>query len=190
MNIVEREIGSLKPYEGNPRHNDQAVEAVAESIRQFGFKVPIVIDSSGIIIAGHTRLKAAERLGLRTVPCVIADDLTEEQVRAFRLADNKTGELADWDFGALSKELDALKDFDMERFGFDFEELEAELGTVESDEVEEDGFDPEAALDDVPIVKRGEIWRLGDHYLMCGDSTDPKDMEALLSAAEENVRRG
>lgn len=184
MEIIERETETLIPYENNPRHNDQAVDAVAESIRSFGFKVPIVIDRDGVVVAGHTRLKAAKRLGLRKVPCVVADDLTDEQVKAFRLADNKTAELADWDFSALEKELDGISSYDMEDFGFDFEEIESELGREpgNGEEVEEDGFDPEEALDDVPIVKRGEIWKLGDHYLMCGDSTDPKDVEALLAA--------
>ena len=93
MQIVEKKITELKEYENNPRNNDEAVEAVAESIRQFGFKVPIVIDSNGVIIAGHTRRKAAVKLGLDTVPCIIADDLTPEQIQVFRLADNKTAEL-------------------------------------------------------------------------------------------------
>lgn len=121
MQIVEKKITELKEYENNPRNNDDAVEAVAESIQQFGFKVPIVIDSNGVIIAGHTRRKAAVKLGLDTVPCIIADDLTPEQIQAFRLADNKTAELAEWDFEALEKELAELTafDVDMSLFGFD-----------------------------------------------------------------------
>ena len=121
MQIVEKKITELKEYENNPRNNDDAVEAVAESIQQFGFKVPLVIDSNGVIIAGHTRRKAAARLGLDTVPCIIADDLTPEQIQAFRLADNKTAELAEWDFEALEKELAELTafDVDMSLFGFD-----------------------------------------------------------------------
>ena len=101
MEIIEKKVTELKEYENNPRNNDEAVEAVAESISQFGFKVPIIIDREGVIIAGHTRRKAAEFLGLQSVPCIIADDLTPEQIKAFRLADNKTAELADWDFEAL-----------------------------------------------------------------------------------------
>lgn len=121
MQIVEKKITELKEYENNPRHNEEAVEAVAESIEQFGFKVPIIIDREGIIVAGHTRRKAAVKLGLDTVPCIIADDLTPEQIQAFRLADNKTAELADWDFEALEKELAELTafDVDMSLFGFD-----------------------------------------------------------------------
>lgn len=118
MNIVEKRIEELKEYENNPRHNDGAVDAVAESIKQFGFKVPIVIDKDGVIIAGHTRRKAAEKLGLETVPCIVADDLTPEQIKAFRLADNKTGELASWDFEKLEEELAALSEVDMSAFGF------------------------------------------------------------------------
>ena len=121
MQIIERKLNELKAYENNPRNNDEAVGAVSESIKQFGFKVPIIIDRDNVIICGHTRKKAAERLGLDTVPCVVADDLTPEQIKAFRLADNKTGELAEWDFETLEKELAELTafDVDMSQFGFD-----------------------------------------------------------------------
>ena len=118
MQIIEKRIEELIDYENNPRNNDAAVEKVAASISSFGFKVPIVIDKDNVIIAGHTRRKAAERLGLQTVPCIIADDLTEEQVRAFRLADNKTSEFAEWDFEKLNEELAELHDIDMSMFGF------------------------------------------------------------------------
>ena len=129
MQIVEKKITELKEYENNPRNNDEAVEAVAESIRQFGFKVPIVIDSNGVIIAGHTRRKAAVKLGLDTVPCIIADDLTPEQIQVFRLADNKTAELAEWDFEALEKELAELTafDVDMSLFGFDIDNVDINI---------------------------------------------------------------
>ena len=122
MNIVERKLGEVRPYEKNPRRNDDAVQYVAESIRQFGFKVPLVIDNDGVIVAGHTRWKAAKKLGLKTVPCIVADDLTDEQVKAFRLADNKVAEKAEWDFDLLSSEFDDLFDFDMGAFGFGDEE--------------------------------------------------------------------
>lgn len=120
MDIVQKQVAELREYENNPRINDGAVAAVAESIERFGFKVPIVIDGGGVIIAGHTRKKAAERLGLASVPCVVADDLSPEQIKAFRLADNKTGDLADWDFSALEKELADLAavDISMKEFGF------------------------------------------------------------------------
>ena len=119
MKVFNVDPQRLRPYENNPRINDGAVEAVAKSIDEFGFKVPIVVDSDYVIIAGHTRLKAAERLGLKSVPVVIADDLTEEQARAFRLADNKTAELAEWDFEKLNEELGDITDLDMQDFGFE-----------------------------------------------------------------------
>lgn len=119
MNIVELKLGEVRPYEKNPRKNDEAVKYVAESIRQFGFKVPIVIDHNGVIVAGHTRYKAAKKLKMETVPCIVADDLTEEQIKAFRLADNKVAEKAEWDFDLLADEMDDLFDFDMTLFGFE-----------------------------------------------------------------------
>lgn len=126
MKVIDMEIGRIRPYENNPRHNDDAVDAVAESIRQFGWKQPIVIDKNGVIVAGHTRYKAAQRLRCEIVPCVMADDLTEEQVRAYRLADNKTAELAEWDFVGLDHELESIASIDMSMLGFDdlSEELE------------------------------------------------------------------
>lgn len=122
MQIVEKGIKDIKPYEKNPRKNDSAVDAVANSISQFGFKVPVVIDKDNIIVCGHTRYKAAKKLGLKAVPCVVADDLTEEQIKAYRLADNKVGELAEWDIDLLGEELDGIFDIDMSDFGFDFED--------------------------------------------------------------------
>ena len=120
MKIIEKKLTELIEYENNPRHNEAAIEKVAASIREFGFKVPIVIDKQNVIIAGHTRKRASELLGLEKVPCIIADDLTEEQVKAFRLADNKTSEFAEWDFEKLNEELASLQDidFDMSVFGF------------------------------------------------------------------------
>lgn len=119
MNVIERDLTSIRPYENNPRDNEAAVAFVANSIREFGWKQPIVIDKDGVIIAGHTRYKAAQTLGLKSAPCVIADDLTEEQVKAYRLADNKVGEIATWDFDALEEELDAIEDIDMSDFVLD-----------------------------------------------------------------------
>lgn len=118
MEIIMRRVAELTPYEKNPRKNDNAVKYVAESIEQFGFKVPLVITSNGVIVAGHTRLKAAKKLGLETVPCIVADDLNEEQIKAFRLADNKVSEKAEWDFELLDEELRDLFDFDMASLGF------------------------------------------------------------------------
>lgn len=126
MDIVQKGLGEISPYENNPRVNDEAVDAVAASIKEFGFKVPIVIDGSGVIVAGHTRYRAAKKLGMEDVPCIVADDLSEEQIRAFRLADNKTAELASWDEERLAQELAEIADIDMTLFGFD--EDDADLG--------------------------------------------------------------
>lgn len=130
MQIHDISISLLREYDNNPRNNDGAVNAVAESIKEFGFKVPVIVDSNNVIVAGHTRVKAARKLGMSAVPCIIADDLTPEQIRAFRLADNKTAELAGWDFAKLEEELSGIsKQFDMTSFGFD-----------ETDDIDIDGF--------------------------------------------------
>lgn len=121
MNIVMMGIDQISPYEKNPRKNDKAVKYVAESIKKFGFKVPIVVDANGVIVAGHTRYKAAQKLKFNEVPCIVADDLTEEQVKAFRLADNKVSEKAEWDFDLLNSEIGELPDWDFEAFGFEFD---------------------------------------------------------------------
>lgn len=119
MNVIEVPIDQIKPYENNPRINDDAVQETANSIKEFGWQQPIVVDKDNVIIVGHTRLKAAKKLKLKKVPVVIADRLSEQQVKAYRLADNKTGELADWDMELLDIELDDIVDFDMSDFGFD-----------------------------------------------------------------------
>lgn len=118
MEITYKKIDDLKPYENNPRFNDDAVEYVAKSIKEFGFKVPIVIDKNGVIVAGHTRYKASIELGLKEVPCIVADDLNEEQIKAFRLADNKVGENSAWNFELLTDELNDILDINMKDFGF------------------------------------------------------------------------
>lgn len=120
LKIEYLKTDELIPYTNNPRNNDDAVDYVANSIREFGFKVPVVIDKDRNIVAGHTRLKAAKKLGIKEVPCIIADDLTEEQIDAFRLADNKTAEIATWDFEKLEIELESISGIDMSEFGFDF----------------------------------------------------------------------
>ena len=178
MVIQERNLDEIRPYEKNPRKNDGAVKYVAESIKQFGFKVPIVIDRDGVIVAGHTRYKAAKKLKLEAVPCIVADDLTEEQVKAFRLADNKVAEKAEWDFDLLSSEMDELFDFDMTLFGFD-EETEEEETSEETNEAEEDDF--EAQLPEEANAKPGDIYLLGRHRLMCGDSTSLTDIQKLMN---------
>ena len=124
MEIVNKKIEELKPYENNPRFNDDAVEYVAKSIKEFGFKVPIVLDKNNVIVAGHTRYKASLELGLKEVPCIIADDLSEEQVKAFRLADNKVSEQASWNFDLLDEEIENILNINMEGFGFDIFKLD------------------------------------------------------------------
>ena len=177
MNIIEKRLNEIQPYENNPRHNDQAVEYVANSLREFGWKQPIVIDRDGVIVAGHTRWKAAKSLGWDKAPCVVADDLTPAQVKAYRLADNKVGELAEWDFSALEFELTDLEtEFDMTDFGF-FDEAVEELPPAE-----EDDFDPEPPEE--PKTKLGDIYQLGRHRLMCGDSTIITDVEKLCNGRE------
>lgn len=118
INIISKNTENVQPYSKNPRKNAEAVKYVAESIKQFGFKVPIVIDSQNVIVAGHTRYKAAKLLGLKEIPCIVADDLNENQLRAFRLADNKVAEFSDWDFDLLDEELSDIFDLDMSDFGF------------------------------------------------------------------------
>lgn len=176
MSIEYINIDEIIPYENNPRNNDDAVPYVANSIKEFGFKVPIIIDENNVIVAGHTRLKSAEMLGLESVPCIRADDLTEEQIKAFRLADNKVGEIATWDLSKLNIELEGIS-LPMSDFGFE--------NINESDiEIDEDGFDfnEEEELPP-PKTKRGEIYQLGDHVLMCGDSTSQDDVDKLMDGA-------
>jgi len=180
LNIIDININDLKEYENNPRNNDEAVEPVANSIKEFGFKVPIIIDKDNVIIAGHTRLRAAKKLKLKTVPCIVADDLTEEQIRAFRLADNKVSEVATWDIDLLNIELDGILDIDMSLFDFniDIEELE-------SKEVEEDEYEIEIPKE--PKAKYGDIYQLGNHRLMCGDSTCIDDVEKLMNGNKADM---
>ncbi|MBN3490254.1 ParB N-terminal domain-containing protein [Acholeplasma equirhinis] len=173
MKIQIMKPSDLIEYEHNPRNNDDAVDAVANSINEFGFKVPIIITRDNIIVAGHTRLKAALKLGLTEVPCLIADDLNEDQIKAFRLADNKTAELATWD---LKKLEDELFDIDMDMLQFGFEELESQI----PDNATDDDFDPTNEIPEVPVSQKGDLYVLGNHRVMCGDSTIKENVEQLL----------
>lgn len=170
MNVQEIKLKDIKPYGKNPRKNDDAVPYVAESIKQFGFKVPIVIDKNNVIVAGHTRYKAAKKLGFKSVPCIIADDLTDEQIKAFRLADNKVSEKAEWDLDLLDSEIEGIFDIDMTDFGFELESEE-----LEAEEDEYQGTVPED-----PVTRKGDMWKLGEHLLLCGDSTCITDVEKLM----------
>lgn len=189
MQIVEKELTWLKPYANNPRDNASAVEPVANSIKEFGFKVPIVATSDGEIINGHTRFKASKLLGLKKVPVIISDDLTEEQIKAFRLADNKTGELADWNEELLAKELEKL-DFNLEQFGF--EKLAEELDEEDEEDpytskITTPTYEPtgeEVYLQDlVDTTKRDELIR----KIQTADI--PSDIEEFLkNAAQRHLR--
>ena len=136
--ITMMKIEAIKPYEKNPRLNDNAVESVANSIKEFGFKVPIVVDKDNVIVNGHTRWKASQKLGLKEVPVIVASDLTDNQIKAYRIADNKTGELANWDMEMLGEELKLVEDFDFIDFGFN--ELELMMLT---EDIEPEEFDKE-----------------------------------------------
>ena len=180
MKIIEKKLDDLIPYANNPRQNDNAVQGVAESIRQFGFKNPIIIDKDNVIVAGHTRYKASRLLGLKTVPTITADDLSEAQVRAFRIADNRTAEAATWDEVLLAEELNAVKDdFDMDALGFGDLLKEIDPDAYE-DEYEEE-------LPEEPKSQYGDVYQLGRHRLMCGDSTKAEDYEALLEGTQVDL---
>ena len=165
MQIIDKKIGEIKPYEKNPRKNDNAVDAVASSISQFGFKNPIVIDGNNVIICGHTRYKAAKKLGLEKVPCVVADDLTDEQIKAYRLADNKVSELAEWDIDLLGEELDGIFDIDMSDFGFDLSE-EENTQTERDDLSDKVGETYEVIVECVNEIEQEQIYNklIGDGY--------------------------
>ena len=180
--IEIRKIDEIIPYINNPRHNKEAVDLVAASIAEFGFKNPIILDSKNVIVAGHTRFAAAKKLGLKEVPCIMADDLTEQQIKAFRLADNKVAEAATWDMDLLKIELDSITDIDMSDFGFGIDSLEEEEKNPE-DVTEDEPPEPPAK----PKSKRGEVYKLGEHRLMCGDSTSADDVAALMDGAKADL---
>ena len=178
--IISLPIGEIRPYEKNPRKNAEAVKYVKASIEKFGFKQPIIVDSNRVIIAGHTRLEAAKSLGMAEVPCIVADDLTDAQVKALRLADNKVAEFSEWEMNLLGEELGELaeiSDIDMGDFGFDLSEFDNIGLNDEETEVVEDEVPEEVE----PVCKKGEIWQLGEHRLMCGDSTSADDVAKLMN---------
>lgn len=184
--IISLPIGEIRPYEKNPRKNAKAVKYVKASIEKFGFKQPIIVDSNRVIIAGHTRLEAAKSLGMAEVPCIVADDLTDAQVKALRLADNKVSEFAEWDLDLLGGELGELadiSDIDMGDFGFDLSEFDNIGLNDEETEVVEDEVPEEVE----PVCQRGEIWLLGEHRLMCGDSTSADDVAELMDGSKANL---
>ena len=168
MKVLDFNLSDITPYENNPRNNDEAVEPVMNSIKQFGFRVPIVIDKENIIVAGHTRYKAAKKMGLKKVPCIVADDLTDEQVKAFRLADNKVSEIATWDFNILELELSNIEEIDMSDFSFEIEGIE-------------DNFDTEFELpdEDIPSTRTITLSLSEEQYqiaMSCIDYITEKDL--------------
>lgn len=183
MQIEMWPIERVKEYDRNPRNNDDAVGPVAESIREFGFKAPLLVDKEGVLIAGHTRIRAARQLGLTEVPVILADDLTPEQVRAYRLADNRLAEIATWNYELLPTELSDLQDldFNLNLLGFSDDELAKLLdpgvrdGLTDPDEVPEP---PDEA-----ITRPGDLWILGNHRLLCGDSGNSEHVDRLLDGA-------
>jgi len=187
MQIELRPIDSITPYEKNPRKNDGAVDAVAKSLREFGFRQPIVVDEDGIIIVGHTRWKASQKLGLAQVPVHVASGLTPEQAKAYRIADNQVASIAEWDYELLPLELGELKDLgvDLDLLGFSDSEMteimapQGNDGLVDPDEV--------PAPPDDPITQSGDLWILGSHRLLCGSSSIVADVDRLLDGARINL---
>lgn len=174
MDVKNIPIGEIVPYARNAKkHDKRQIDNVAESIRQYGFVQPVVIDRDGVIVIGHCRVLAAKKLGMEAVPCVCVDDLTPEQVNALRLVDNKTNE-SDWDMDLLSME---LPEIDLSAFDFDWGLTEDDSAEIVEDEA------PEVS-DDPPTAKRGDVWQLGRHRLMCGDSTSADDVQTLTGGVQ------
>ncbi|QDU44565.1 putative methyltransferase [Symmachiella dynata] len=183
MKIEYLNVDDIIPYERNPRQNDQAVAAVARSITEFGFRQPLVVTPERLLVVGDTRLKAARHLGLETVPVHVAEGLTLEQIQAYRIADNKLGELSSWNEELLAAELQQLQEMniDLELLGFNADELAELFGQ----QVAEGETDPDAIPEppDDPITQPGDLWILGEHRLLCGDAGSPDDVDRLLAGA-------
>ena len=187
MKIEIADITNNKPYENNPRKlSEKAIEKVAMSLKEYGFRQPIVVDKDRVIVAGHTRFRASKKLGLKQVPVSIIDNLTEEQINAYRIADNRTAEESEWDNELLKMEIKELeaKDFKLDLLGFNEDQLndilfEEKQGLTDEDEVPET---PEE-----PISKLGDIWKLGNHRVMCGDSIDYEDVNKLMNNKIANL---
>lgn len=183
MKIEHRKLADIRPYDNNPRHNDDGVAALAASIQEFGFRQPVVVDEEGVIVVGHTRWKAAQKLGLEEVPVHVATGLTPEQIRAYRIADNQTASLSSWDRGLLAFELGELHqlNYDIGLTGFSNDELAKLLGG----DVIAGLTDPDSvpAPPDEPVTQPGDLWVLGNHRLLCGDSSKAEDVDRLLDGA-------
>ncbi|TFH44606.1 MAG: DNA methylase, partial [Lysobacterales bacterium] len=186
MQIEMWPIDRLIFYARNPRKNDHAVDNIAAGIREFGFRVPVIAKSDGTVVDGHLRLKAAKKLGLAEVPVVLADDLTDTQIKAFRISVNKMADLADWDMELLALEFADLSalDFDLSLTGFGEDELAALLADKTAGLTDPDDVPP---LPEAPVTVTGDTWLLGRHRLRCGDSTNADDVAALLAGVEPHL---
>ena len=194
LTLEQWPVERLIDYARNPRKNDHAVDQMAAVITEFGFRIPVVARSTGEIVDGHLRLKAARKLGLTTVPVVLADELTEAQIKAFRLLANRSATWAGWDDTLLALELEDLKlaEFDLSLTGFDASEIEALLADDQADAEQREGDQPDAA-DDVPEVsanpvsRAGDVWALGQHRLICGDAADARVVSTLMGDDRANL---
>jgi DNA modification methylase len=187
VQITQRELATITPYARNPRQNDNAVEGVARSIKEFGFQQPIVVDSAGVIVIGHTRYKAAQWLGLVSVPVHVADDLSVEQITALRIADNSTGEAATWDMDLLPIELASLRDadYDIAETGLDPDLMAGLLDPNPKPTTVTEEPIPEPPVE--PNTKPGDLWQLGEHRLLCGDSTNAEHVKRLMAGESINI---
>lgn len=183
MDVLDLPLEQIIPYARNPRRNEQAIATVAASIQEFGWRQPIVVDVDHVVLAGHTRLAAAQQLGLETAPVHVAKGLTASQARAFRIMDNRSGENAEWDDGLLNLELaDLLEaEFDLGLTGFSEDELNALMSSLEDDGGPQEGEDDVPDTPEDPVSRPGDLWVLGNHRLLCGDSTVATDVERLLN---------
>ena len=179
MKIQQLRPSEITPYYNNPRKNDEAAIKVAESIKAFGFRNPIIVDKDMVIIAGHTRWKASLKLNLETVPVIVAADMDQEKVKAYRIADNRVGEFAEWDWQALEREMEDFSDEIIDLLDFDIPDTtEPQPGLIDDDEV------PEVTES---ICKPGDLWKLGDHRLLCGDATNVDDVEKLMDGTKADM---
>lgn len=185
MEIEQVNIVDIVPYANNPRKNDKAVDIVMKSIQEFGFLVPIILDDKNTIVAGHTRVKAAIQLGMDSVPVIYTEGLTDEQIKAFRIMDNKSNQFAEWDFEKLKDEFYALEDTDSFNFtGFTTQEI----SEIWDKQTEEDDFDTEKALEEPKYpIKNGDIYQLGTHRLMCGDATKKEHVDTLMGETKADL---
>ena len=179
MEIEEIDIDQVIPYEKNPRKKDKAIDIVATSIKEYGIKQPIVVDSNNIIVVGHTRYEACKKLGIDKIPVLRAKDLSDAQIKGYRIMDNKSNEFAEWDTDLLNQEILELKDsnFDLELTGFE----DSETDFMTGDDAEEDDYEPPAEEDIKTNIQQGDLFQIGNHRLMCGDATSEEDLNLLMN---------